>query len=229
MKKNTSNPASVKLSPVLVEELEEVLNDFKILKPLLDENRAVFEREIAARNLIREDEEGIEEVEEELELEESLGNLPISSTNEWKCDDNQEVPVDPLTGRRLPVLSPTEIKKRCDELYRSAQMRLVEKSGPVIPHLPIAEKRDEILDLIEKNRVVVLSGDTGCGKSTQMPQYLLDSYALKHRGTDCNIIVTQPRRLAALSLAQTVAGHRGEKVGCIYRPTCSINRYPVFI
>ncbi len=224
MKRNASNPASIKLSPVLVEELEEVLNDFKNLKPLLDENRTVFEREIAAKSSIREDEERIEEVEEELELEESLGNLPISSTNEWKCDDNEEVPVDPLTGRRLPVLSPTEIKKRCDQLYRSAQMRLVEKTGPVIPHLPIVEKRDEILDLIEKNRVVVLSGDTGCGKSTQMPQYLLDSYALKHRGNECNIIVTQPRRLAALSLAQTVASHRGEKVGCIYGPTCSINR-----
>ena len=192
------------------------MNDFKNLKPLLDENRTVFEREIAAKSLIREDEEGIEEVEEERELEESLGNFPISSTNEWKCDDNEEAPVDPLTGRRLPVLSPTEITRRCDQLFRSAQMRLVEKTGPIIPYLPIVEKRDEILDLIEKNRVVVLSGDTGCGKSTQMPQYLLDSYSLKHRGTDCNIIVTQPRRLAALSLAQTVASHRGEKVFCIY-------------
>jgi HrpA-like RNA helicase len=144
-----------------VEELEEVLNDFKNIKPLLDENRTVFEREIAAKSLIREDEEGIEEVEEERELEESMGNLQISSTNEWKCDENEETPVDPITGRRLPVLSPTEIKKRCDQLFRSAQARLVDKIGPVVPHLPIVEKRDAILDLIEKNRVVVLSGDTG--------------------------------------------------------------------
>ena len=206
----------MKLSSVLVEELEEVLNDFKNIKPLLDENRTVFEQEIAAKSLIREDEEGIEEVQEERELEESLVDFSISSTNEWKCDENEEDPVDPLTGRRVPVLSPVEIKKRCDQLFRSAQMRLVEKTGPIIPHLPIVDERDSILDLIEKNRVIVLSGDTGCGKSTQVPQYLLDSYALKHRGTDCNIIVTQPRRLAALSLAQTVASHRGEKVNYIY-------------
>ena len=141
----------MKLSSVLVEELEEVLNDFKNIKPLLDENRTVFEQEIAAKSLIREDEEGIEEVEEERELEESLGHFSISSTNEWKCDENEEDPVDPLTGRRVPVLSPVEIKKRCDQLFRSAQMRLVEKTGPIIPHLPIVEERDGILDLIEKN------------------------------------------------------------------------------
>lgn len=194
-------------------ELEELVIDYKRLKPLLEEDRTNFEKESALiKCVIPEDENGIQEIEEEREIEESLGHLPTTSSKEWKSEENEEGEIDPLTGRRLPLLSHAEIKKRCDILFLSAQMRFVEKTGPSIPWLPIEEKREAILDLIRRNRVVVLSGDTGCGKSTQMPQYILDSYALEHRGTDCNIIVTQPRRLAALSLAQTVASHRGEKV-----------------
>ena len=124
-----------------------------------------------------------------------------------------EGPIDPVTGRLCRVLSQSELEDLNEKLYANAHQRIVEKIGPTIPHLPIIEKRQDILDLIQKSRVVVLSGDTGCGKSTQVPQYLLDSFALERKGVDCNIIVTQPRRLAALSLAQTVAGYRGEKVG----------------
>ena len=40
-------------------------------------------------------------------------------------------------------------------------------------NLPIAEYREEILDRLEHNQVVIVAGDTGCGKSTQVPQYLL--------------------------------------------------------
>lgn len=179
---------------------------------MLDEDRLAFEREHAfTKSLIPEDEKSLEEVQEERELEEFLGSLPPVQ-KERKHFESEEWPIDPITGRRFQPPSLGEIAKRSDKLFLSAQMRVVEKSGPSIPHLPIIEKREAILDLIERNRVIVLSGDTGCGKSTQMPQYLLDSYALKHQGTECNIIVTQPRRLAALTLAQTVASHRGEKV-----------------
>ena len=39
--------------------------------------------------------------------------------------------------------------------------------------LPIAEYKQQILDSVEQNQVVIVAGDTGCGKSTQVPQYLL--------------------------------------------------------
>ena len=194
----------------MMDEFEDLMTEYKRLKPLLNEDRTTFETD-SVKCLIPEDEIVLEEIEEERELEESFGHLSAAH-KENKCDENEEGVIDPLTGRRLTPLSPAEIKKRCDDLFVSAQKRIVEKTGPKIPWLPIEEKREAILEVIRQNRVVVLSGDTGCGKSTQMPQYLLDAYALEHRGTDCNIIVTQPRRLAALSLAQTVASHRGEKV-----------------
>ncbi|VDN00699.1 unnamed protein product [Thelazia callipaeda] len=65
-------------------------------------------------------------------------------------------------------------------------------------NLPIAEKREEILKTLEKVQILLIGGDTGCGKSTQVPQYLLDA------GYD-RIVCTQPRRIAAIALAKRVA------------------------
>ena len=64
--------------------------------------------------------------------------------------------------------------------------------------LPIYEHREEIVDAITSHQVVVIAGDTGCGKSTQVPQYLL-SAGYTH------IACTQPRRIACISLSRRVA------------------------
>lgn len=77
--------------------------------------------------------------------------------------------------------------------------------------LPIAAHRQDIIDTIRKNPVVLIAGETGCGKTTQVPQYILeDSW---HRRTGCRIICTQPRRISAVSVADRVAAERGERVG----------------
>ncbi|GMF15244.1 unnamed protein product [Phytophthora lilii] len=80
--------------------------------------------------------------------------------------------------------------------------------------LPVYGYREQILEMVEKNQIVVLSGDTGCGKSTQIPQFLLDDALARGRGEETRIICTQPRRISAISLAERVArersGPRGE-------------------
>ena len=76
--------------------------------------------------------------------------------------------------------------------------------------LPAWALKDNISKLIEENQVVVLSGETGCGKSTQVPQFILDSVKT---GAPCNILVSQPRRISAMGLAERVAAERGESVG----------------
>ena len=58
---------------------------------------------------------------------------------------------------------------------------------------------------------MVLSGPTGCGKSTQVPQYILNQHAMEKKNV--NIVVTQPRKLAASSLAKRVCAERGWKLG----------------
>ena len=63
--------------------------------------------------------------------------------------------------------------------------------------LPIAEYRSSIIEALEKNQVIIVAGDTGCGKSTQVPQYLLQAgYS--------QIACTQPRRIACIALAKRV-------------------------
>ncbi|KAG7300247.1 hypothetical protein JYU34_015816 [Plutella xylostella] len=64
--------------------------------------------------------------------------------------------------------------------------------------LPVAKYRDEIVSAVQDNRVVIVAGDTGCGKSTQVPQYL-------HEAGFQNIACTQPRRIACISLSKRVA------------------------
>lgn len=59
----------------------------------------------------------------------------------------------------------------------------------------------------------MIEGDTGCGKTTQVPQFILDSFAQNGNATDCNILVSQPRRISAISLADRIAYERKENVG----------------
>lgn len=77
--------------------------------------------------------------------------------------------------------------------------------------LPIYNYRQMILDVIETNQVTVISAETGAGKSTQVPQYLLEHYANAKK--PCKIICTQPRRVAAIAVSQRVAQERNERIG----------------
>lgn len=61
--------------------------------------------------------------------------------------------------------------------------------------------------MVETNQVVIILGATGCGKTTQVPQFILDHHAKQRKR--CNIIVTQPRRIAASSVARRVCEERG--------------------
>ncbi len=69
-------------------------------------------------------------------------------------------------------------------------------------NLPISEKREEIIDLIRNNQVIVLAGETGSGKTTQIPKFCLEAgLGAKGKIIGC----TQPRRLAAVSVANRIA------------------------
>ncbi|XP_047992891.1 ATP-dependent DNA/RNA helicase DHX36-like [Leguminivora glycinivorella] len=79
--------------------------------------------------------------------------------------------------------------------------------------LPAFRRSAELLDVLNNNQVVVISGETGCGKSTQVPQIILDNALCQNQGAYIHILVTQPRRIAASSLASRVAQERAEKLG----------------
>lgn len=77
--------------------------------------------------------------------------------------------------------------------------------------LPISKLKHNIMQLINDNRVTLITGDTGCGKTTQVPQFILEHANMNQ--LPCRIITAQPRRLAALSVAERVAFERGESIG----------------
>ena len=77
--------------------------------------------------------------------------------------------------------------------------------------LPICEIQDEILKQVKENRVTTIIGGTGCGKSTQVPQFIIRDAAARQE--PCSVMVTQPRRLAATSLARRCAEELGLTMG----------------
>uniref|UniRef100_A0A8C0DZ77 ATP-dependent RNA helicase DHX30 n=1 Tax=Balaenoptera musculus TaxID=9771 RepID=A0A8C0DZ77_BALMU len=114
---------------------------------------------------------------------------------------------DPITGKPYVPLSETEELRLSQSL-----LELWRRRGPVwqeAPQLPVDPHRDTILSAIEQHPVVVIAGDTGCGKTTRIPQLLLERYVTEGRGARCNVIITQPRRISAVSVAQRVSHELG--------------------
>jgi ATP-dependent RNA helicase DDX35 len=85
--------------------------------------------------------------------------------------------------------------------------------------LPIYKHKRQIVYAVETHGVTVIVGETGCGKSSQIPQYLVDSGGWTQN--DFTVVCTQPRRIAASSLATRVAQERncplGDQVGYTVR------------
>lgn len=79
--------------------------------------------------------------------------------------------------------------------------------------LPIMAHKETIVSMVETNQVTVIQGVTGCGKTTQVPQFILDSCA--ECGVHCNIIITQPRRIAAITVTKRVSEERNWPVGTL--------------
>lgn len=80
--------------------------------------------------------------------------------------------------------------------------------------LPVFQHRHHILEVLQRHPVVVVAGETGSGKSTQIPQFLLgELLAGGKEARPCNIVVTQPRRISAMSLACRVSQELGCKDG----------------
>ncbi|KAF6988980.1 hypothetical protein CFC21_006388 [Triticum aestivum] len=110
-----------------------------------------------------------------------------------------------------------------DKQKLSFQLRDMQRSKKMMPSarsmqsfrekLPAFKAREEFLKAVAANQVLVISGETGCGKTTQLPQFILEEEIDNLRGADCSIICTQPRRISAISVAARVGSERGEELG----------------
>src|SRR5688500_13567758 len=105
------------------------------------------------------------------------------------------------------------LQRLLEELERSiAQRKARAARVPALTFdesLPVNARRDEIAELIRKHQVVVVCGETGSGKSTQLPKICLSI----GRGVDGMIGHTQPRRIAARSVSARIAEELGTPLG----------------
>lgn len=112
-----------------------------------------------------------------------------------------------LIDRELAELRAAIRKSRNLVEQRRAQIPTIEYP----PELPVSERRDEVATLIRNHQVVVLCGETGSGKSTQLPKICLDL----GRGIVGRIGHTQPRRIAARSLTSRLSQELGTEPGTL--------------
>ncbi|XP_067845385.1 putative ATP-dependent RNA helicase DHX57 [Heptranchias perlo] len=106
-----------------------------------------------------------------------------------------------------------ENQKLCKQFQTKWSSRRYQSMLQERKKLPAFQERDTILDLLNKAQVLVVSGMTGCGKTTQIPQFILDDTLNGPPGAVANIICTQPRRISAISVAERVAKERIERLG----------------
>lgn len=78
--------------------------------------------------------------------------------------------------------------------------------------LPITHYKDQVLSLIHSNQISLVSGGTGCGKSTQVPQFLIEDF-LDSEEKQLNIVVCEPRRISCLGLYNRVLAEKGYTAG----------------
>jgi ATP-dependent helicase HrpA len=122
-----------------------------------------------------------------------------------------------IQGKLAKTESPDKIKSRLDRLERKLTQSIVrrKKKEAGLPRfdypgeLPISKRKDEIVHTIRRNQVVIIAGETGSGKSTQIPKMCLEA----GRGIRGLIGHTQPRRIAAMTIARRVSEELGEQVG----------------
>ncbi|KAJ0259994.1 DExH-box ATP-dependent RNA helicase DExH6 [Hirschfeldia incana] len=114
---------------------------------------------------------------------------------------------------RRPQMSGDEILAKVASLSsRLRNDRALQEISRLRSRLPITSFRDAITSAVESNQVILISGETGCGKTTQVPQYLLDHMWASKRET-CKIVCTQPRRISAMSVSERISCERGESIG----------------
>jgi len=98
--------------------------------------------------------------------------------------------------------APVSIRKKRQSLTRPSTLTFN-------PDLPITQKKQDIIAAIKKNKVVIISGETGSGKTTQIPKFCLAAGQGKTGVIGC----TQPRRIAAITVARRIAEELNEGLG----------------
>ncbi|KAL6646502.1 hypothetical protein ACP70R_018110 [Stipagrostis hirtigluma subsp. patula] len=132
-----------------------------------------------------------------------------SKDRKRSSDDYQYVFEDGIDFVKSSVIEGTQDEDESDQEDIDAKDMLKRELQDERKTLPIYKFRDELLKAVEEYQVIVIVGETGSGKTTQIPQYLHEAgYTAKGK-----VACTQPRRVAAMSVAARVSQEMGVKLG----------------
>ena len=125
--------------------------------------------------------------------------------NQEQEEEDENMVIDAITGRPYRPLTNYELQQLSAHLKEAWA-----RANPVLDlELPVDAHRQRVVSAVHSSRVVVIAGETGCGKTTRIPRFLLEEWVRGGKGAECNILVTQPRRISAVSVAQRVAQEMG--------------------
>lgn len=134
-----------------------------------------------------------------------------SKNRKQKSDEYQFVFEDQIDFIKDTIMEGENVDQESsiEELNKSVAKSAFDKLQDERKTLPVYPYRDELLQAINDHQVLVIVGETGSGKTTQIPQYLHEAGYTKHGKIGC----TQPRRVAAMSVAARVSQEMGVKLG----------------
>lgn len=143
-----------------------------------------------------------------LNLSRELKKLSLSSIKpkdkQGKSEDNSVSNADKLLDLQLKISEDLEKYKAFFENRKQSLPKITYDEA-----LPVAQKHDEIIEAIKNNQVLIIAGETGSGKTTQIPKMCLEAGL----GLHGLIGHTQPRRLAARAVSTRIAQELGEELG----------------
>ncbi|KAM3225200.1 hypothetical protein ACQJBY_058134 [Aegilops geniculata] len=157
-----------------------------------------------------------------------LAHQSIPKQKTEKTNDDDDILVHPSVCSSVPSCSGVEIDMQDKEPQQGEAAVQECFNSPIVVHLsrphevekarrdlPIIMMEQEIMEAIYENSVVILCGETGCGKTTQVPQFLYEAgFGTSNRADRKGMIgITQPRRVAVLATSKRVSYELGLKLG----------------
>ena len=115
-----------------------------------------------------------------------------------------------ILGKMETVKFKSKMEEKEFHLMCLKRMIIAEKQ--LTSRLPILARKRDIFRLIDKHSLIILEGETGSGKSTQLPQMLCEYYNIFGNPAALPVLITQPRKLATRTLAERVAAEMEESV-----------------
>ena len=145
------------------------------------------------------------------QLNHSIGHTPFyeQSDPDAQIKTQNQLFEKPAAGFRLGVQEAE--RPEDDRRAYTVHVARLDSIQEARSQLPILQREQEIMEAIHNNQVVVIKGDTGSGKTTQLPQFLFEAGFGDKTGPMPGMIgITQPRRVAAVSMAKRVAEELGD-------------------